>query len=41
VNRRLILAAFALAILFSMVREWSAPVACPFLGLARTTFPAK
>jgi hypothetical protein len=27
-NRRLVLTFFAAAILFSMVREWSAPVAC-------------
>jgi hypothetical protein len=27
-NQRLIFALFAAAILFSMVREWSAPVAC-------------
>jgi hypothetical protein len=30
---RLTFAIFALAILFSMVREWSVPIAC-----ARTTF---
>jgi hypothetical protein len=27
--RRLAFAFFAAAILFSMVREWSAPIACP------------
>jgi len=27
-NQRVIFAFFATAILFSMVREWSAPVAC-------------
>ena len=32
-NSRLILAFFAAAILFSMVREWSAPVTCPRTGL--------
>jgi hypothetical protein len=31
-KRQLVFAVFAAAILFSMVREWSAPVAC-----ARTT----
>jgi hypothetical protein len=27
-NRRLIFVLFAAAILFSMVREWNAPIAC-------------
>jgi hypothetical protein len=28
-NSRLIFAFFAVAILFSMVREWNAPASCP------------
>jgi hypothetical protein len=28
-DRRLVFALFSLAILFSMVREWNAPVSCP------------
>jgi hypothetical protein len=34
-NKRLIFALFSAAILFSMIREWSAPVTC-----ARTSFLA-
>jgi len=32
-SRVLVFAVFAAAMLFSMVREWSAPIACPRLGL--------
>jgi hypothetical protein len=34
-NRKLVFAVFATAMLFSVVREWSAPVACPRLPVAR------
>jgi hypothetical protein len=34
--RSLAFAFFAAAILFSMIREWSAPVACARTGIDRT-----
>jgi hypothetical protein len=34
--RALVFALFAAAMLFSMVREWSAPVGCPRLQMTRT-----
>jgi hypothetical protein len=38
-ERKLVFVVFALAILFSMVREWYAPVACSRPTLARE-FPS-
>jgi hypothetical protein len=40
VNRRIVFAFFAAAILFSMVREWKAPVACARSLFVRTTAKA-
>ena len=34
-NRKLAFAVFASAILFSVIREWSAPAACARLPVAR------
>jgi hypothetical protein len=34
-NPKLVFAVFAAAILFSVIREWSAPVACLRLPVAR------
>jgi len=34
-NRKLVLAVFAAAMLFSVIREWSAPAACVRLPVAR------
>jgi hypothetical protein len=36
-NRKLVFAVFAAAILFSTIREWSAPVACLRLPGARSS----
>lgn len=36
-NRGLIFAIFAVAILVAMLREWSAPRACPLPGVAQNT----
>jgi hypothetical protein len=42
-SRTLVFTLFAVAMLYSIVREWSAPVACPRLpvtrNVARTDFP--
>jgi hypothetical protein len=35
-RRAVALAVFAAAMLFSVLREWSAPIACPRLKLTRT-----
>jgi len=35
-NRFIVFAIFAAAMLFSTIREWSAPAACPRLPLARS-----
>jgi hypothetical protein len=34
-TRRLVFVFFAAATLLAMVREWSAPAACPFSGITR------
>jgi len=34
-NRKLVFAFFAAAMLFSTIREWSAPTACPRLPVVR------
>jgi hypothetical protein len=34
-NRIVVFAIFAAAMLFSTIREWSAPVACPRVSVAR------
>jgi hypothetical protein len=36
-NRHLVFAIFAAALLLSMIREWSAPESCPFPGIYRGT----
>ena len=36
-NRHLAFIIFAAALLLSMIREWSAPVSCPFPGIHRGT----
>jgi hypothetical protein len=34
-NRKLIFVLFAAAMLFSIIREWSTPIACPRLSVVR------
>ena len=36
-KHHLAFAIFAAALLLSMIREWSAPVSCPFPGIHRST----
>jgi hypothetical protein len=36
-KKHLTFAFFAAAILFSMIREWNAPAACPLPAITRTT----
>jgi hypothetical protein len=35
-TRHLAFAVFAAALLLSIIREWSAPAACPFPGITRS-----